>query len=110
MVYLKIVNIVSNNGVIDYKGLNIDLFVPGSQVYPLSGNYCLLGTTQEVVVGFHEDVIVLTAEDYESLKNEFITSQPVLMDYEKEIRQLKDENLELQMALIEIHSMLLEVK
>lgn len=61
----NIKNLITIFGTADYKGLFIDLFIPGSQVY--IDNECILATTEEYYNGLHPDAIELTEEEY-SLK------------------------------------------
>lgn len=68
--YLKINNIY-NNGKIDYKGLNIDLFVPHSQEYALDKNLCVLETTENIDIA-NSDVTILSETDYSTQKQQFL--------------------------------------
>lgn len=71
---LKIKNIVGERGVIDYKGLDIDFFVAGSQYYKLDNSFCVLETTEDEIPE-SEDVEVLSIEQYnqyvKDITNEF---------------------------------------
>ena len=66
--YLNIKNI-NKNGVFDYKGLDIYLFVAGSQAYASDYNSCVLSTTQEnFALGV--DIVTMTEAEYLLAKNQ----------------------------------------
>lgn len=62
MKYVKITNLFPpEGGICDYKGMNIDLFVPGKQVY--DGSTAYLATLEDVIPQ-HSDITELTEEEY----------------------------------------------
>lgn len=89
---LKIHNIGSN-GVIDYKGLNIEMFVPGSALYPYDltvSDFCYVKTTEENIPN-HPDILDVDQEEYDSFRLELIATRP---KDPMEIMQEKIEELE----------------
>lgn len=75
MRHLKITNILLPGGVIDYKGLDIEQFVPGSQVYPHDTLFALVATEQEDIPT-HPDVIELTEQQYNDEVADVIANMP----------------------------------
>ena len=73
---VKISNLVQPNGSVDYKGLNIDLNVPGTQVYDIEdgNNVAYLYTTQDVLPQ-HPDLIEISEAEYEAAKADFLARQ-----------------------------------
>lgn len=86
MKYLKIINI-NPKGVIDYKTLDINQFVAGTQVYNLENGVCLVQTSQ---VDFepHIDVTELTADEYKT-QADIINAMSPQVQEKNEIDQLK---------------------
>lgn len=72
--YLKINNIKTQTGQIDYKGLDIEKFIPGSQVYPQDLRFCLVETLE--VTSESEDVVVLSVEEYNNIKELTLSEVP----------------------------------
>lgn len=69
MIGIKITNVVGERGGnYDYKGLDIDKFVPGSQVYPRGTRDFYVITEQEDIPK-HEDVLLVTEAEYEAAYN-----------------------------------------
>ncbi|TDL50946.1 hypothetical protein E2R60_20585 [Paenibacillus dendritiformis] len=71
MIGVKIVNVVGpRGGLYDYKGLDIDKFVPGTQVYP-SGTRDFYVITEQAKeeIPKHEDVLLITEAEYEAAYN-----------------------------------------
>lgn len=102
MKLLKISNLVGQfGGQVDYKGLNIDQFIPGSQVYKHDFSYCIVATFEEST-SLHSDVTELTPEQYSVEKQVIIaeiqelTPPPV----EDRITQLEAENAQMLLALV----------
>lgn len=63
---LKISNILpQGGGMLDYKGLDINQFVPGSQVYANDTSFVLLKTQQDNIPQ-HEDIMVISEVDYQT--------------------------------------------
>lgn len=68
MKYVKIDNLISKtNGICDYKGLDIDLFIAGSQVY--DNDTAFIGTIEEDIPQ-HEDLQILSKNEYDTFVNE----------------------------------------
>lgn len=64
MKLIKITNLVNNLfKKCDYKGLDIDLFIQGSQVYNMEGDTVCLGTNEEFIPD-NPDVAIITEQDY----------------------------------------------
>lgn len=65
--FLRVNNIInSKTSEIDYKGLDINLFKPGTQRYDLRGaGYCII-ETQETVTGTNE-VEIINEIEYEAI-------------------------------------------
>lgn len=89
---LKITNWLTPRGNADYKGLNIDLIVPGSQIY-LDG-VCYI-QTDEPDIPEHGDIEEVTQEEYKAA----ITNIPTPVD---PLEELRNENKELKQAIAEI--------
>ena len=89
MTYLKIENIQGEFGSIDYKGLDIDKFVAGSQLYAQDFNSVHV-LTNENLEGWTlpKDVTIITKEEYDVYKANM--PKPVEpLDWDAEIRALK---------------------
>lgn len=63
------------SGQIDYKGLDIDKFIPGSQVYAHDVTECVIATSEDYN-GENPDVIELTQEEYELKAEELRATHP----------------------------------
>lgn len=107
MNYYKIVNLVQANSSCDYKGLSIDLFTSGMQVYPhdlTADNYCLIETS-EISEG-HVDVTLLSESEYEQMKSAIISLKPPsltdqLVDLQSKNAQMVLDNFELKSRVIQ---------
>ena len=62
-------------GAVDYKGLDISQFVPGSQVYAYDISECVIATNEDWQ-GNHPDVIELTQAEYETKATELRAAYP----------------------------------
>ena len=95
MKLLKIKNIKNISGKVDYKGLDIKKFIPGTQIYMPDLSYCLVGSTDEDIVE-NEDIVELTEVEYEQEKNLIsnlineIPKPKTLEDANAEIKTLQD--------------------
>lgn len=92
----KINNIVRTDGNFDYKGFNIDLFVPGKLLYSLDfnvDNFAYI-TTTEIIELRHEDVTEVTQDEFDAYK-ELIKVTPV----KSELAELKEQLISTQQAL-----------
>lgn len=75
---LKINNLRQQDGKSDYKGLDIDLIEPGTQLYPTKEN-----TAYFKYNGFknqNSDVIEITESEYIAKKNEIESTLPIPID------------------------------
>ena len=94
MHYYQISKLVQSNGTADYKGLDISLFIAGSQVYDFSNNLCLVQSNEEKS---GTDITVLTEAEYLAAKDTILaTRQPT------ELEQLQTNQALIQAALDDI--------
>ncbi|MGG6309777.1 hypothetical protein [Paenibacillus macerans] len=102
--FIKINNFIQLDGKADYKGMDISKNVPGSQVYAIENgdNYCVLETTKETAPE-HQDLIVLTAQEYGRERDEIISKMAPAPD---PIAELRQENAELKQAIAELTMMI----
>ncbi|GAV13226.1 hypothetical protein [Paenibacillus sp. NAIST15-1] len=71
---LRITNIFSEyEGDVDYKGLNIKKFVPGSQIYPTGEQVCYVITNEENIPE-HADILRITTDEYEAAREKYIVN------------------------------------
>jgi|GEM_PF-1202895 len=73
---IKNIKPYAGGGIIDYKGMDIEKFVPGSQVYAYDVSECVIATTEDDFQGTSEDVIELTQEEYEAKVEELKATYP----------------------------------
>lgn len=66
MKFIKITNLFNKFGQPDYKGLDIDKFIVGSQHYDMENAVCITATTEEVIPT-NTDITKLTEADYDTL-------------------------------------------
>ncbi|WP_213431614.1 hypothetical protein, partial [Paenibacillus dendritiformis] len=67
MIGVKITNVIGpRGGNCNYKGLDPEKFVPGSQVYP-SGTRDFYVITEQEDIPEHEDILLITTEEYEAV-------------------------------------------
>ena len=98
---LKINSFLNLYGSADYKGFDVDLFVPGSQIANKECTYCVVATNEDKDI-IHPDIVVITEQQYidernailEAVKNEQKPTQ-------QEISELKEQNAQLILALVE---------
>ena len=96
MKFIKVKNLRQQTGACDYKGLDIDLIVTGSQLYPSDDNSAYFMYNGEVVN--HIDLSIITQDEYEKVKNiEIDTEKPTL---ESEVNMLKEQNAQMLLALV----------
>ncbi|WP_268623899.1 hypothetical protein [Paenibacillus alvei] len=71
---LKISNIYSEyGGDLDYKGLDVEQFVPGSQIYPANEGICYVITNEEEVPE-HSDIVMITTDEYEAARDKYVVN------------------------------------
>lgn len=105
---VKINNLASPFGHYDYKGLDMRQIVPGTQKYAYGTdihNYCVLGTMEDLESFSHEDVTVITEEQYFEYEKELAATYPDEVESEEtKIERLENENVELKLAMAELVS------
>ncbi|MDU5145374.1 MAG: hypothetical protein E6230_24660 [Paenibacillus dendritiformis] len=95
MIGLKVINVApERGGNYDYKGLDLDKFVSGSQVYPRGTRDFYVITEQEDIPE-HEDVRLITEAEYEAAYN----SERERQQEPGPIEKLQVENEELRRQL-----------
>ena len=80
MKIIKVNNLFNNTGLADYKGLDLEKIVAGTQLYPYNDNFCALYYMGELPE--HSDLEELSQEDYELIK-ENIKKETPLSDAER---------------------------
>lgn len=99
MKYLKIISINQVSSV-DYKTLDINQFVAGSQVYDFANGVCLVQTSEDNYTP-HADIIELTESEYSEQRDIINSMSPQAQEKDK-IAQL-EEKVDLQeQALAEL--------
>lgn len=88
------------SGSADYKGLNIDCFVPGSQLY--FKDYCYVKTTEDLSSAY-KDVKVVSEEEYQAAYEELNNQSSNYID---PLEELRTENAELKQAIAELTMMI----
>lgn len=113
MIYIKVDNLIQLNGNADYKGLDIDGILAGTQIYLLeNGKNEAYFTYNGDIVG-HDDIQQITEEEYLAVKYDYEKSLSVAVNPEEEIQQLRlamaemaeaheQEKTEMQLALAEL--------
>ncbi len=76
--YIKISNLIQSDGNADYKTLNLDFIVPGSQIYPTNENvaYVEYNKTFEV----HDELSEVTKEEFYAVRESLNTHQELTFD------------------------------
>lgn len=94
MKFIKISNLQDMFNQVDYKGLDLNKFIAGSQVYMPDLSQCLIATA-EVDIPSHSDILELTENEYHFERQviiEIINSLPkpkTLEEANAEIETLK---------------------
>jgi hypothetical protein len=77
MYLVKIANLMNTglfkSTVADYKGLDINQFLPGSQAYHPEDGTCVIATDEDLSSFAHDDVTILTEAEY-------VTERAVITD------------------------------
>ncbi|MTI46658.1 MAG: hypothetical protein FH761_02360 [Firmicutes bacterium] len=94
---LKINNIQQEDGYIDYKGLDMKSFKPGSQRYKMDGSYCVL-ETKETDLPDTPDITIINDTEYEILRQEIENEKNQYKSKEQE--QIDELTLQLGDALL----------
>lgn len=98
--FIKINNLLTVDGNADYKGLDIQKIVPGSQLYPVGENYCMVEYDGEVLE--HQDILKVSKSEHDALKVSMQSNQP-----KSEMDLLKEENQALNNAVVELYEIVL---
>lgn len=106
MKHLKIVDI-NINSVVDYKSLDINQFISGSQVYDFTNGVCLVKTSEDNYTP-HTDIIELTESEYNE-QREIINSISPQVQEKNEIDELKAENEALKASQLEQDTLIMEL-
>ncbi|MEK5070785.1 hypothetical protein [Sporosarcina sp. FSL K6-1508] len=100
MKYVRITDFLIE-GAANYKGLDVDLFIPGSQHYDFENEVCVISTRQDNYEP-HSDLQELSFDDYEIAKEIIVQNSPQTQeknDIEKLREDLKNAIMELSMAI-----------
>lgn len=77
MIYVKVINYI-DRGLADYKGMDIDSIVPGTQVYDDLGVRCVVG--YHGAIPDNADLEVLTESEYLAEREDIIANIPPGLD------------------------------
>lgn len=94
MIFLRVTTLTNSFGQCDYKGLDIDKFVPGSQVYKKDMTMCVIATTEDGELPSNPDLEIITEQQYIQEKQEIIA------EYQIE-QQTIDQKIALMQAAID---------
>ena len=86
--FFYLVTNLKTYGAIDYKGLNIDKFIAGSQVYNDADNEFAVASTEDFKV-VHADVTKLSESDYTTYRETFLP-KPIIPVTEDKLKELTD--------------------
>lgn len=89
MIY-KIINFITPTGQADYKGLDIDRFTPGRQLYPADFSFCVIMTDEEFQ---HNDITEITQQEYDDIKKTIQENTPKTDAEKLEDLQSKNDQL-----------------
>lgn len=73
--YVKIANIQTSFGRLDYKGLDIDKVVPGGVAYSKSGTECMFVVEEDTEIPVHPDITEVTEEEFMAYRQVIINEQ-----------------------------------
>lgn len=107
MFYYKVKNLIQVDGSADYKGLIIDKIEIGSQILSSNlsdDNFCIIISSQDKN---HADLVKLTEEEYNTLKEQMLSNYPSEDNTASEIELLKKENVELKNSLADLWEVVL---
>jgi len=106
MKFYLIKNLLDTFGNADYKGLNIEQFVRGSQVCSYDLTECVIATYEDFQ-GQHEDLIELTEDEYKAevkrIKSEYPPSP------EEQEKELQTRLQEAEQAVLELSTIIGEM-
>ena len=105
MKFIKVsFNSALNVNIIDYKGLDINLFIAGSQLYPNDVSWCAVATTEDLTNFSHPDVEIITEEEYLELKAEIDNEKAVLAAEEAAKKDTMQSDIDtLMLAVAELY-------
>lgn len=75
---LQINNLIDTKGVADYKTLNVEQIISGTQLYDFENNIAYLGYTGEFKQ--HPDIVVISDIEYENVKNTLNKKQELSLE------------------------------
>lgn len=101
MKLVKINELVQNHGMCDYKGLDVQKIVTGTQLYPSFENAAYFEYDGDVITS--GDIEEITPEVYEAVKRRMEEERPI--SPELEIERLKQEDLNNKEAIAELYLM-----
>ncbi|MEG0775506.1 hypothetical protein [Clostridium sp.] len=89
--YIKIKNL-SNNGMCDYKGLDINLIESGTQLYPSAENTAYFSYNGEIIN--NPDIIQITENEYILAKEIDAKNRPITLEDKVAQLELSNANME----------------
>jgi hypothetical protein len=98
MKFYKVNNLLDFMGNPSYKGLVIEEFVPGSQVYAHDASECVIATNEDFQ-GQHADLTLLTQEQYQTEAQRIKDAYPP--PPETQIQELQAQNAQMLLALVQ---------
>lgn len=108
MKLVKIINLQNQFGQLDYKGLDISKFIPGSQVYSKDLTECAIATTQEDIPA-NPDLIEMTEDEYTTYRQAKIDEiNQEQQSLEQQLAQAQADNQTLGSQLFTLQTTLLE--
>lgn len=96
MVHIKVMNTRNTDGTMDYKGLDLSLIVPGTQLYPSDENAAYLGYDGEIPD--HPDISAITEAEHQAKRDEIAANTPV-----DPVKALQEENAALRQQMAEVN-------
>jgi len=69
MNYVKVVNLINEHNDADYKGLNLNMFVPSKAIYTSDFKTAYIITLEEIIPN-HKELEIITEEEYNNVKNQ----------------------------------------
>ena len=86
--FFYLVTNLKTYGAIDYKGLDLEQFVAGSQVYNEKDNEFAVASTEDFKV-VHADVTQISESDYATYRESFLP-KPIIPVTEDKLKELTD--------------------
>jgi hypothetical protein len=101
MKYFKIVNLLNIFGQADYKGLDIEKFIAGSQMYKSDFSECAIATNEETIP-VHPELTEISEADYITYRNLIIQEQQAQkQSTEQQVADLRAQNAQMLLALVQ---------